>query len=281
MLAQAAACKPPPAASLAAGSPPRHAAACLGSARMCSRRARVAVATAATAAPAAGRAAVSTAFEEYILDLQQRIIQARGWRLTLLSGSAHCPGIMLHDCVPSTASACLGRSLRLPSCRSLPIPLPPNCAQSAAIPCPDPCIDQSAEQLDGSGVRFQHDRWSRSPSNPNAGYGITSGAAAVQLLHGCSVGLLTAGVGHVEECLPLGSPCSCLGPPAFPHLRATPLCCSAGGRVGAGKGGRQHLSCGGGALTRACKGQLHATAHEAELYTGSAQQAWPASHCSL
>jgi hypothetical protein len=32
-------------------------------------------AAAAAAAPAAGRAAVSSAFEEYILDLQQRIIQ--------------------------------------------------------------------------------------------------------------------------------------------------------------------------------------------------------------
>lgn len=35
-------------------------------------------------------------------------------------------------------------------------------------------IIQAAEELDGSGARFQHDRWSRSPDNPNAGYGITS-----------------------------------------------------------------------------------------------------------
>lgn len=35
-------------------------------------------------------------------------------------------------------------------------------------------ITQQAEELDGSGARFEHDRWSRSPDNPNAGYGITS-----------------------------------------------------------------------------------------------------------
>lgn len=35
-------------------------------------------------------------------------------------------------------------------------------------------IIQAAEELDGSGATFQHNRWSRSPSNPNAGYGITS-----------------------------------------------------------------------------------------------------------
>lgn len=34
---------------------------------------------------------------------------------------------------------------------------------------------QEAEALDGSGAAFQHDRWTRSPGNPNAGYGITSG----------------------------------------------------------------------------------------------------------
>lgn len=37
-------------------------------------------------------------------------------------------------------------------------------------------IIQGAEELDGSGLRFQHDRWTRSADNPNAGYGITSGA---------------------------------------------------------------------------------------------------------
>ncbi|KAL4859143.1 Oxygen-dependent coproporphyrinogen-III oxidase [Chlorella vulgaris] len=35
-------------------------------------------------------------------------------------------------------------------------------------------IIQGAEELDGSGLRFQHDRWTRSADNPNAGYGITS-----------------------------------------------------------------------------------------------------------
>jgi len=35
-------------------------------------------------------------------------------------------------------------------------------------------IIKGAEHLDGSGQTFQHDRWERSPGNPNAGYGITS-----------------------------------------------------------------------------------------------------------
>ena len=35
-------------------------------------------------------------------------------------------------------------------------------------------IIQATEALDGSGARFVHDRWERSPGNPNAGYGITS-----------------------------------------------------------------------------------------------------------
>ncbi|GAB4821725.1 hypothetical protein N2152v2_008771 [Parachlorella kessleri] len=33
---------------------------------------------------------------------------------------------------------------------------------------------QAAEELDGSGKRFLHDKWTRNPDNPNAGYGITS-----------------------------------------------------------------------------------------------------------
>ena len=35
-------------------------------------------------------------------------------------------------------------------------------------------IITDAEALDGSGQRFIHDRWERSPGNPNVGYGITS-----------------------------------------------------------------------------------------------------------
>lgn len=35
-------------------------------------------------------------------------------------------------------------------------------------------IISGAEALDGSGRRFCHDRWERSPGHPNAGYGITS-----------------------------------------------------------------------------------------------------------
>ena len=35
-------------------------------------------------------------------------------------------------------------------------------------------IVSGAECLDGSGRTFLHDRWERSPGNPNAGYGITS-----------------------------------------------------------------------------------------------------------
>ena len=35
-------------------------------------------------------------------------------------------------------------------------------------------IIADAEALDGSGQRFIHDRWERSPGNPNGGYGITS-----------------------------------------------------------------------------------------------------------
>eukprot|EP00887_Chlorella_sp_A99_P006464 scaffold3.g6464.t1 len=35
-------------------------------------------------------------------------------------------------------------------------------------------IIAATEQLDGSGRRFAHDRWQRSPDTPNAGYGITS-----------------------------------------------------------------------------------------------------------
>ena len=36
-------------------------------------------------------------------------------------------------------------------------------------------VEQDAEALDGSGAKFVHDRWERSPGDPNAGYGITSG----------------------------------------------------------------------------------------------------------
>ncbi|PSC76177.1 coproporphyrinogen III oxidase [Micractinium conductrix] len=35
-------------------------------------------------------------------------------------------------------------------------------------------IIEDAEALDGSGAKFVHDRWERSPGDPNAGYGITS-----------------------------------------------------------------------------------------------------------
>jgi coproporphyrinogen III oxidase len=35
-------------------------------------------------------------------------------------------------------------------------------------------IIRLAEELDGSGRKFEHDRWSRSPTDANAGYGITS-----------------------------------------------------------------------------------------------------------
>lgn len=90
MLAQAAACKPLPAASMA-GSPSKGASPAKISPRICSRRARAAVTAAATAAaPAAGRAAVSTAFEEYILDLQQRIIQVGRGRLVTSFAAASC-----------------------------------------------------------------------------------------------------------------------------------------------------------------------------------------------
>ena len=36
-------------------------------------------------------------------------------------------------------------------------------------------IISAAEELDGSGARFVHDRWERDAADPNAGYGITSG----------------------------------------------------------------------------------------------------------
>lgn len=36
-------------------------------------------------------------------------------------------------------------------------------------------IITAAEELDGSGAKFVHDRWSRDPSDSNAGFGITSG----------------------------------------------------------------------------------------------------------
>ena len=46
---------------------------------------------------------------------------------------------------------------------------------------------QAAEELDGSGARFGHDRWERSTDNPNGGYGITSGAQA-----GCAWSMVLA-----------------------------------------------------------------------------------------
>ena len=36
-------------------------------------------------------------------------------------------------------------------------------------------IISAAEEMDGSGARFVHDRWDRDAADPNAGYGITSG----------------------------------------------------------------------------------------------------------
>ena len=53
-------------------------------------------------------------------------------------------------------------------------------------------IIQGAEELDGSGARFQHDRWTRSPDNPNAGYGITSGGRGLQ--NDCGFNTLLQGV---------------------------------------------------------------------------------------
>lgn len=104
------------------------------------------------------RVAASSTFEEYILDLQRRITQAskvlRKW----------------------------GSPVARAFCRACPqnVPLAP-CAHSMGVPRSplNTVFLQQAEELDGSGARFEHDRWSRSPDNPNAGYGITSGAAGL------------------------------------------------------------------------------------------------------
>jgi hypothetical protein len=127
-------------------------------------------------------------------------------------------------------------------------------------------IIQGAEELDGSGARFQHDRWTRNPDNPNAGYGIASGGwvrhaewlwlnAAVAR----SVGALGAHAVHVWLALQLlqaallhvALPPAPIALPAriatycTPSRRPSP--CSAGGGQGAGEGCCQHLGCDGGA----------------------------------
>jgi hypothetical protein len=104
------------------------------------QRAQLAVSAAATEQQQ--RSAVSNDFEPYILDLQKRIIQVR----------------------------------RLPGSPPQPLAFQRNQTENIAA-LDGTCLLQEAEELDGSGARFQHDRWSRSPDNPNAGYGITSGEA--------------------------------------------------------------------------------------------------------
>lgn len=109
------------------------------------------------------RVAASSAFEEYILDLQRRIIQAG------CDGGHACGFAVLHAWLPPIWAV---HMLLLPSVDT-PLRLLAH-AQSHCM--------QRAEELDGSGARFEHDRWSRSPDNPNAGYGITSGALGLKHL---------------------------------------------------------------------------------------------------
>lgn len=104
------------------------------------------------AAAATGeRLAVSQSFEQYILDLQRRIIE--------VGGGGRSRGHV----------AAAAQVLALVRGRRALMLMPPG---SRSCPC---CPGQAAEELDGSGAKFLHDRWERSATNPNAGYGITSG----------------------------------------------------------------------------------------------------------
>lgn len=59
---------------------------------------------------------------------------------------------------------------------------------------------QAAEALDGSGKRFAHDKWMRSTSNPNAGYGITSVLEGGSILVGCQACWKCCTEGGSQQC---------------------------------------------------------------------------------